>query len=91
MIAGFDVAQDKTSQRIQQNVDSAPEVRRYCTDGYVEYWDVVYPGRKIYNRQSKKDTFTVEGVNVDLYHYLPILVKRSQCFPWKPETLFMQW
>ena len=88
MILGFDVAQDKTSQRIQQIVDSAPEARRYCTDGYVGYLDVVYPGRHIYNRRSKKDTFTVEGVNADLRHNIPILARRSRCFPRKLETLY---
>ena len=88
MILGFDVAQDKTSQRIQQIVDSAPEARRYYTDGYVGYLDVIYPGRHIYNIHDKKDTFTVEGVNADLRHYIPILARRSRCFPRKLETLY---
>ena len=87
MIAGFDVAQDKTAQRIQRMVDSAPEARRYYTDGYVGYWDVIYPGKHIYNIHDKKDTFTVEGVNADLRHYIPTLARRSRCFPRKPENL----
>lgn len=88
MILGFDVAQDKTSQRIQQIVDSAPEARRYYTDGYSGYLDVVYPGQHIYNIHDKKDTFTVEGVNADLRHYIPMLARRSRCFPRKLETLY---
>ncbi len=88
MIMGFDVASDKTSQRIQRIVDSAPEARRYCTDGYVGYLDVIYPGRHIYNKHDKSDTFTVEGVNADLRHYIPILARRSRCFPRKLETLY---
>ncbi len=88
MILGFDVAQDKTSQRIQQIVDSAPEARRYYTDGYSGYLDVVYPGQHIYNIHDKKDTFTVEGVNADLRHYIPVLARRSRCFPRKLETLY---
>ena len=88
MILGFDVAQDKTSQRIQQIVDSAPEARRYYTDGYVGYLDVIYPGKHIYNIHDKKDTFTVEGVNADLRHYIPVLARRSRCFPRKLETLY---
>ena len=88
MIMGFDVAQDKTAQRIQRIVDSAPEARRYCTDGYVGYLDVIYPGKHIYNVHNKKDTFTVEGVNADLRHYIPILARRSRCFPRKLETLY---
>ena len=87
MILGFDVAQDKTSQRIQQIVDSAPEARRYYTDGYSGYLDVVYPGQHIYNIHNKNDTFTVEGVNADLRHYIPTLARRSRCFPRKMENL----
>ena len=69
-------------------VDSAPEARRYYTDGYIGYWDVIYPGKHIYNIHDKKDTFTVEGVNADLRHYIPILARRSRCFPRKLETLY---
>jgi hypothetical protein len=48
---------------------------------------VVYPGRHIYNIHDKSNTFTVEGVNADLRHYIPVLARRSRCFPRKPETL----
>jgi hypothetical protein len=30
--------------------------------------------------------FTVEGVNADLRHYIPILARSSRCFPRKLET-----
>ena len=73
MIAGFDVAQDKTAQRIQRMVDSAPEARRYYTDGYIGYIDIAYPGTHIRNIKDKRDTFTVESVNADLRHYIPVL------------------
>ncbi|MDR0406085.1 MAG: hypothetical protein LBH54_04715, partial [Clostridiales bacterium] len=33
-------------------------------------------------------TFTVEGVNADLRHYIPILARRSRCFARKIETLW---
>lgn len=68
-------------------VDAAPEAERYCTDGYFGYLDVVFPGKHIYNIHSKKDTFTVEGVNADLRHYIPCLKRRSRCFPRKLENL----
>lgn len=35
----------------------------------------------------KNDTFTVEGVNADLRHYIPTLRRRSRCFPRKLDTL----
>ena len=52
--------------------------------GYVV---VVYPGLHIRNCRDKSDTFTVEGVNADLRHYIPILTRRSRCFARKIETL----
>ena len=62
-------------------VDDAPEAERYCTDGYSGYIDVVYPGCHVRNVSNKNDTFTVESVNADLRHYIPILRRRSRCFP----------
>ena len=86
-IEGFDVAFDKSPERIQRIVDGAPEAKKYCTDGWFGYVDVVYPGRHIQNSRDKSDTFTVEGVNADLRHYIPILARRSRCFARKLETL----
>lgn len=86
-IVGFDVAYDKSPERIQTIVDAAPEARKYCTDGYLGYVDVVYPGRHVRNIRDKSDTYTVEGVNADLRHYIPILARRSRCFARKLETL----
>ena len=86
-IAGFDVAYDKSPERIQAIVDSAPEAENYCTDGWTGYVDVAYPGRHIRNCRDKSDTFTVESVNADLRHYIPILARRSRCFPRSLDTL----
>ncbi len=84
---GYKVSMDKTAASIQSMVDTAPEAKRYCTDGYAGYLDVVFPGRHIHNTRDKSDTYTVEGVNADLRHYLPTLARRSRCFPRKAENL----
>ena len=60
---------------------------KYYTDGYFGYLDVVFPGKHVYNPHNKKNTFTVEGVNADLRHYIPTLARRSRCFPRKLENL----
>ena len=86
-IVGFSAAFDKSPERIQKIVDNAPEAKYYCTDGYLGYIDVVYPGKHIRNTHNKSDTFTVEGINADLRHYIPLLRRRSRCFPRKLETL----
>jgi len=86
-IIGIDAAFDKSPERIQALVDAAPEAENYCTDGYLGYNDVVYPGKHIRNIHDKKDTCGVESVNADLRHYIPILRRRSRCFPRSLDTL----
>jgi len=86
-IMGYMVSRDKSSETIQQMVDAAPEINTYCTDGYSGYFDVIFPGKHIYNIHNKKDAFTVESVNADLRHYIPVLRRRSRCFCRKLETL----
>lgn len=86
-IVGHVVSRNKMSRTIQGMVDAAPAAEHYCTDGYSGYLDVVFPGKHIFNIHNKKDTFTVEGVNADLRHYIPTLARRSRCFPRKLENL----
>ena len=86
-IVGFAVATDKSPDRIQKIVDSAPEAENYCTDGFLGYIDIVYPGKHIRNVRNKNDTFTVEGINADIRHYIPVLARRSRCFCRRIETL----
>jgi len=86
-IVGFDVAFDKAPERIQKIVDNAPNAEAYATDGFLGYVDVVYPGKHIRNVKNKNDTFTVEGINADLRHYIPVLARRSRCFARTIETL----
>ena len=86
-IVGYRVSPNKAAGTIQQMVDAVPAANQYCTDGYFGYLDVIFPGKHIFNIHSKKDTFTVEGVNADLRHYIPTLARRSRCFPRKLENL----
>jgi IS1 family transposase len=86
-VVGFAIAFDKSPERLQSIVDNSPEAKNYATDGYLAYIDLIYPGRHIRNIKDKKDTFTVEGINADLRHYIPILARRSRCFARKLETL----
>jgi len=86
-IVGFDVASDKSPERIQAMIDNAPPGKEYFSDGYLGYKDIVYPGKYTQNIHNKNDTFTVESVNSDLRHYIPVLARRSKCFCRKLETL----
>jgi IS1 family transposase len=86
-IVGFSVALDKSPERIQGIVDSAPASHRYCSDGYLGYVDVVYPGEHVRNVRNKNDTYSVESVNADLRHYMEVFTRRSRCFCRSIETL----
>jgi IS1 family transposase len=87
-IAGFDAAFNKSAERIQAMVDRAPPAKKYCTDGYFGFCNVVYWGEHVRNVRDKSDTYTVEGVNADLRCYIPVLARRSRCFARKLETLY---
>ena len=86
-IVGAEAAFNKSPVRVQRIVDGASPASVYCTDGWLGYVDVVYPGRHIRNRRDKSDTFTVEGINADLRHYIPGLARRRRCFYRSLETL----
>ena len=78
-IAGFDMAFDKSPQRIQCIADNSAKAKINHSDGYPGYRDVIYAGRHSW-RTDKDETYTVEGVNSDLRHYIPFLRRRSKCF-----------
>ena len=87
-IQAFCVARDKCAWRIQEMFDSAPKAKKYCLDGYHGYLDVdCYGAEHIRNCRDKSYTHNVESINDDLRHYIPILRRRSRCFPRKLETL----
>lgn len=86
-IVGFEVQLDKSKEHIQNIVDNAPWAENYCSDGYLGYVDVIYPGKHIRNIRDKRNTHNVESVNADLRHYIPVLARRSRCFCRKLETL----
>lgn len=88
LIVGFDVAFDKSHERIQNIVDNSTEADVYYTDGYLGYIDTVYSGKHIRNVHDKKDTHNIESINADLRHYIPVLARRSRCFARKIETLY---
>lgn len=69
-IVGYDIAHDRSLQRIQNLVDNAPKDEFYFSDAFPVYYQICYEGdyRALKN---KSQTFTVESVNADLRHYIP--------------------
>jgi len=49
--------------------------------------DTLYYGAPYELRNDKKETYSVEGVNAELRHYLKRLARRSRCFSRCPYAL----
>ena len=84
-IVGFDVAYDKSEQRIQRLVDSALKAKYYYSDANPSYQKVSYSGQHFYFR-DKAHTFTVESINSDIRKYIAALQRKSKCFFCSLET-----
>ena len=78
-IVDFDIAFDKSRERIQRLVDRSVKAHQYYSDAYSAYAEVNYEGTHT-SLKNKSQTYTVEGVTSDLRHYIPALHRRSKCF-----------
>ena len=78
-IVGYDIAFDKSRERIQKLIDSSPKADHYYSDAYSAYSEICYEGKHT-SLKNKSQTYTVEGVNSDLRHYIPPLRRKSKCF-----------
>ena len=78
-LVGYDIAFDKSRIRIQSLVDRTVKAHQYYSDAYSAYSEVCYDGNHI-ALKNKSQTYTVEGVNSDLRHYIPALHRHSKCF-----------
>ena len=78
-IVGYDIAFDKSRERIQKLVDSSPKDDHYYSVAYSVYSEICYYGTHS-ALKNKCKTYVVEGVNSDLRHYIPPLRRRSKCF-----------
>jgi len=83
----FEVDISVKSKLIQKMVNSVKSFEEYFTDGGMVYLDVDFDGKHRRNIHNKNDTFTVEGMNADLRHYIAGLRRKSRCFFRKIATL----
>lgn len=78
-ITGWAICAERTLEILQSVIDAAPKAENYYTDGFLMYQDLSYWG----NHQMLKDksqTYSVEGGNADIRHYLARLARSSRCF-----------
>ena len=71
-ILGYDIARDRSLQRIQNLVDNAPKAEFYFSDAFTVYFQICYDG--VYRAlNNKSQTFTLESVNADLSDFMCFL------------------
>ena len=78
-ILGFGIVWNRDWNALQQVVDDAPPAHRYFSDGFPTYAQLLYPGTHAV-APGKSQTYSVEGDNAELRHYLARLARRSRCF-----------
>lgn len=76
----FLVVTQRTEADLQPIIDQAPIAFQYCTDGLSTYEALNYHTAFHLIALGKSQTYSVEGGNADLRHYLARLAKKSRCF-----------
>jgi IS1 family transposase len=84
---GYKVVWQRTQEVIQEMVDEAPKAKRYYSDAFDAYDRLWYHWGVYEVSQGKTDTYSVEGGNAELRHYLARLARRSRCFSRCPKAL----
>ena len=70
----------------QAVVDQFPRGIQYCSDQNPIYAGLEYYPGKFSVSEDRTDTFSVEGINAELRHFLARLVRRSRFFSRCPHT-----
>jgi len=81
------VVWERTQEAIQQMVDDAPKAKWYFSDGLDAYSRLWYHFGRYEVSEGKNDTYSVEGDNAELRHYLARLARKSRCFSRCPYAL----
>jgi insertion element IS1 protein InsB len=80
-ILAYGVVYERDWRSLQQLVIDAPPAHAYFSDGFATYAQLMYPTGSTYTQmQSKSQTYSVEGDNAELRHYLARLGRKSRCF-----------
>ena len=74
------MVEERDGDALQEVVDQAPAAGRYFSDGFHVYPTLMYAPGAHAVAPGKSQTFSVEGGNADLRHYIARLGRRSRCF-----------
>ncbi len=73
------VYESHTPEVLQSVVDAAAHAQDYYSDGFNTYRELCWWGHH-QAMYDKSQTYSVEGTNAELRHYLAHLARRSRCF-----------
>ncbi len=69
-------------------MDAARGAKHYYSDGLETYQTLLYATGEHQVAPGKSQTYSVEGDNADLRHYLARLHRKSRCFSRCPKVLW---
>ncbi len=78
---------ERNTDNMQKVVDQGPRAAKYFSDAFPTYGSLVYYPGKYAVSEGKTDTYSVEGDNAELRHYLARLARKSRCFSRCPYAL----
>jgi IS1 family transposase len=84
---GCKIVWGRTRHALQTLVDFAPKAGQYFSDAFGRYAWLWYHGGNYEVSDGKRDTYSVEGDNSELRHYLARLARKSRCFSRCPYAL----
>lgn len=79
-VVGHAVVPQRSFEIFQDVVDQGPPAKHYFSDGLAAYADVYFRGAAYTSMLDKSQTFSVEGDNAELRHYLARLHRSTRCF-----------
>jgi len=79
-ILGWHVGPERSGALVQSLLAQTVPGERYYSDGHEGYRGVVYWPAEHRALLDKSETYSVEGDNAQLRHYLARLGRRSRCF-----------
>jgi IS1 family transposase len=84
---GYKIVWERTQQVIQDMVDETLKAKHYFSNAFDAYDRLYYHGGRYEVSEGKTDTYSAEGDNAELRHYLAHLGYRSRCFSHCAEAL----
>jgi insertion element IS1 protein InsB len=79
-IVNWRVLAERTESELQAMLDDSPQAQQYYSDAFGVYAQLIYDPGQHQALPDKSQTYSVEGCNAELRHYLARLARRSRCF-----------